>query len=445
MDGSYVDLEGARRSLASLEGAARAELAAAMDLEASDERGVRLDAWRRRRLLANVVDMLRAMPAKWEEIEAAADMADTPEREAQLRTELGERKRTHDALKRDWKRAQAQVRKNAIVDEQDVRKTLLEGAKEEVEDVSRSTTETLQATRSLMQQELERGGAAVNALRTSDAKLEEANRKVKEQHPLLKTSKKLMNTIYRNDMSERASLYLGFSFFMAVVAYILTKRLVGIPSWKPWNLAPTKTAPPQNEELEIPRANQEGRVLYQDKEKPTARQKWKDDRSILGDAVEVEPELHHAKSQHEWPHEEEKDAVEVEEVYASVERKVPGKGTNRPTGESANDVSALNMENAPPKDEVTITKQEGEHTGDTMNEDSALLNDTPCTQFENGAGHSLSAEEQSGPDDKGHRADPSSVHPPQNDRQESCSNSLCTIDFGREEILDDGVGMTEES
>lgn len=445
MDGSHVDLEGARRSLASLEGAARAELAVATDLETSDERGVRLEAWRRRRLLANVVDMLRAMPAKWEEIEAAADMADTPEGEAQLRMELEERKRTHDALKRDWKRAQAQVRKNAVLDEQDLRKTLLEGAKEEVEDVSRSTTETLQATRSLMQQELERGGAAVDALRTSDAKLEEANRKVKEQHPLLKTSKKLMKTIYRNDMSERASLYVGFSFFMAVVAYILTKRLVGIPSWKPWRLTQTKTPSPQHEGMGVLRRNQEGGVLYQEKEKPKAQEEWNNDRSFLGDASEVEPEMHHTEPQHEWLHKQKSDALAVEEVYVSEETKVLGEGTDHPRGESMDDFSALNVESALPKEEVTNTSNAAEDVSDTVSESSTVSNDTSCNHCENGAEHSPSVEGPSGPNGEGHQPEPSSVILPQKDRQESCSESLCTVEFDKEEIIENGMGRTEES
>lgn len=435
-------LDETRRSLSSLEAAAAAELKSWKDVERrrdGDEGN-----WRRRRMLANVADMLRSMPTKWEEIEAAAEMANTPEEETRLLEELEARKKTHDALRREWKRAQVQARKRAAQDEQDVRASLLEGAKEEVQDVSRSTTDTLQATRALMQQELGRGSAAVEALQVSDEKLQHANRKVKDTHPLLKTSKKLMKIIYRNDVSERASLYLGFSLFMGVVAYILAKRLVGIDGWHPSTLWRTETKLARKEGMDIPSENLERKDLHRGKGRTDLREGWGKDPPTHEDAWVEGTGALHAEPRREYPRERDEDALVVEEVYTSQGIQEQGEERDRPKGVPEDDADVLELEKGRHPDDVDDHQAGAEDASETVTEPSGGPDEKACTSCETDAGQHLFTEESPGSNEGG-AADSSSATFPEEDIKGDCSESLCILNFDEEDedSAESGSGFGE--
>jgi hypothetical protein len=87
-------------------------------------------------------------------------------------------------------------------------------------------TSSLQKTRQLLARQLDHTESTLGIMDDSQATLSKVNETYGEHSGLLRTGKRLLNSLESQEKLERFLLYLCFCFFLLVVAYIVSKRFL---------------------------------------------------------------------------------------------------------------------------------------------------------------------------------------------------------------------------
>ncbi|XP_072984046.1 uncharacterized protein [Typha latifolia] len=88
-----------------------------------------------------------------------------------------------------------------------------------------SITESLRRTRQLMVQEVERSASTLATFEESTSVLRKADSEYKGHHSLLMRTRRLLSTMRRQDVIDRAIIIVGFLIFSTAVLYVVSKRI----------------------------------------------------------------------------------------------------------------------------------------------------------------------------------------------------------------------------
>eukprot|EP00850_Spirogloea_muscicola_P016256 SM000131S26686 [mRNA] locus=s131:52134:54931:+ [translate_table: standard] len=171
------------------------------------------------RLNTSVQDEFVAMRRQLKDLELLSAEQDSLEECDLVETELRSCRGQYGSLRVKLRNANLQAHANeALLAKQ-------EATQAGMVDTAESVTDSLRRTRQLMAQEVARGGQTLAVMAESHHTLQKADEEYKGQRTLLKTTRRLLSVLQRQDVLDRLILVAGLLFFLLVCFYILNKRL----------------------------------------------------------------------------------------------------------------------------------------------------------------------------------------------------------------------------
>ena len=96
---------------------------------------------------------------------------------------------------------------------------------------SRGINDALYRARETMAQELEQGGATVEAMGLGNRMLRKTNEKYDDQSGMLGVGQRLLKALKDSDNRETLKLYAAFAFFILVVLFVVGRRVAYFVPW----------------------------------------------------------------------------------------------------------------------------------------------------------------------------------------------------------------------